>query len=365
MSPDRAPSRRRLTVALALVAAVFAATLSALTVVSSGGPTGALRLSAAAIIELCPDDAECQAEQVIASASEPGLSDLERIERGLALVAEITELSDTSCHTLFHALGRLSFDRYANAVLDLHTDDCSSGFTHGWMVALTDTLPLTESTGMLAAYCRADTNASACVHGIGHAFGQDAMAPLGMQQLCVSLTEYFDAPAGFHSPLDGCVGGWIMESTHPVRWTEDAGLDDIEQLCAPLSGEPLAVCNATGLRRWAGSVEFHLPRLDHFARYCRDVAANTGVDDPLLGTCVGYFGEALARHPGSNRVDLSTIADRVSRYCDLPRGNRCVDAAVNMLVAERNNDRSFIAPFCRELAPAMRENCLASATPGS
>lgn len=357
MPPDRVPARRSPLI-LALTVALVAALLSTIAVLSVDR-LASPQLSASAILALCPDDTDCQAEHVLDTIATTGSTpSTAQFLAGLELAEAIAAITQNGCHLLSHRLGEISYERYPDAVLGVHSEDCVSGFTHGWMLALTESLPVERSTARLAEYCRADLSEVGCVHGIGHAFGQQAMPPLRMEQLCIALTKRFPDTGSFRSPLNGCVAGWVMESAHPVQWSDDEAIADGLKLCAPLAGEAAATCDAMTYRRWVGSAGTPEPRIARFADHCRAVAA---AGDELFGSiCVGYYAESFGRDQKSPGMNLAASAERVNRNCNLPHADICVLGVITMISTELNGERGFIEQFCRKLEPEFAQHCPAS-----
>jgi hypothetical protein len=280
--------------------------------------------------------------------------------KGLNLASEITAKETGGCHSLTHEVGRLSFTRFGDAVLDVHTEDCGAGFTHGWMIALTESLSVPEATKLLVKYCKKDSGEVGCIHGIGHAFGQQALPALEMQELCTQIASSTTIIQPTRTPLNGCVAGWVMESTHPINWSSKEGNTEVGKLCEPLTGEASEVCSAMGLRRWAEATSpDNAPRLEYFSNHCKSVvkrAEISGDKMPIL-VCLSYFGEAVMKNPGRTIPDPAAAAEKANRFCDTPYGEICISAIANSIAVDANGSQSSTEKFCSIIKPGLATAC--------
>ena len=361
MSTSLLPRPKRVALA-AVLAALLSGLLAAGTVIVLGNSVSAGKsLSASAIIALCGGDTKCQAGYVVDSVAVISPTPTaDQMLKGLNLASEITAKETGGCHSLTHEVGRLAFTRFGDAVLDVHTEDCGAGFTHGWMIALTESLSVPEATKLLVKYCKKDSGEVGCIHGIGHAFGQQALPALEMQELCTQIASATTIIQPTRTPLNGCVAGWVMDSTHPVKWSSMEGNTEVEKLCEPLTGEASEVCLAMGLRRWAEAVSpDNTPRLEYFSNHCKSVVKSaeiSGDQMPIL-VCLSYFGEAVMKNPGSTIPDPVAAAKKANIFCNIPHHDLCIAAIKSSLAVDANGSQDGTEKFCSLLSPNLSAVC--------
>ena len=333
-------SKRRSAIAATTLLALFAATFIYQS--ESSVPIAKTALVAKA----CGQDLECLANALA------DIMEVDGIDAGLAQMNTFSEIADLHCHGVSHATGKEMYQRVGKELLTVYEDLCEGGFTHGWMASFEDDSKVENFIDILGSYCEGSLDLTACIHGIGHALGENDVSVTAMSDICVKTPGDTISTHPVKSITGVCIEGWMMEKKGIIKWDNEKSLEEALLLCKPLGDNLHIYCAGQAYRNWINSsLALKFQRIASLSQYCKTLKV---IEYKI---CTDYLGLAIGTLPLFSG-DIDMAINYANQLCDINNeNNRCLPVVLFTLASVLNNNDTYISEICMALRTEFFERC--------